>query len=238
MDAKKGTTTVGIVGKDYVILAADKLASMGDLEADRRTQKVYPISDHMAMTTAGLVGDAQLLVRFLKTKINRMKIEEGKEPSGKRVATLLGTILNSTKYMPYMVQLLLGSYVEEPSAGSRLQGRALRKRSNQAGHTGGGDGKAQERVHRWRGAGHRRGRHHKGRRAHAHGRRGSKDQEVPIRGVLLGRGRSSEEGSADSRPRGSSSQGRARRARNWHIHAQSKVLPRARGRSGKHSIRS
>ncbi len=114
MDAKKGTTTVGIVGRDYVILAADKLASMGDLEADRRTQKVYPISDHMAMTTAGLVGDAQLLVRFLKTKINRMKIEEGKEPSGKRVATLLGTILNSTKYMPYMVQLLLGSYVEEP----------------------------------------------------------------------------------------------------------------------------
>ena len=114
MEAKKGTTTVGVMGKDFVVLAADKMASVGDLAADLNTRKVFKISDHIAMTTAGMVGDLQLLTRFLKAKINRMTIEEGEEPSPRRVAVYLGTLLNASKYFPYWVQLLLAGYVGEP----------------------------------------------------------------------------------------------------------------------------
>ncbi|HID08968.1 TPA: proteasome subunit beta, partial [Candidatus Micrarchaeota archaeon] len=96
MEAKKGTTTVGVMGKDFVVLAADKMASVGDLAADLNTRKVFKISDHIAMTTAGMVGDLQLLTRFLKAKINRMTIEEGEEPSPRRVAVYLGTLLNAS----------------------------------------------------------------------------------------------------------------------------------------------
>ncbi len=115
MEAKKGTTTVGIKGKDFVVLAADKMASMGDLTADLNTQKVHPISDHMALTTAGMVGDLQILTRFLRARIKRMTIEEGEEPHPRRIAIYLGTILNKNKYTsPYIVQLLLGGYKGEP----------------------------------------------------------------------------------------------------------------------------
>ncbi|MDN5358717.1 MAG: proteasome beta subunit [Candidatus Diapherotrites archaeon] len=114
MEAKKGTTTVGIRGKDFVVLAADKMASMGDLAADLNTQKVHPVSKYMAITTAGLVGDLQILTRFLKARINRMKIEEGEEPHPRRIATFLGTILNANKYFPYWVQILLGGWKGEP----------------------------------------------------------------------------------------------------------------------------
>ena len=114
MEAKKGTTTVGITGKDFVILAADKMASMGGLVADPSTQKVFKISNNIAITTAGSVGDLQVLTRFLKAKISRMRIEDGEEPSPKRVATYLGTLLNANKYFPYWVQLVIGGCVEEP----------------------------------------------------------------------------------------------------------------------------
>ena len=114
MEAKKGTTTVGIRGKDFVVLAADKMASMGDLAADLNTQKVHPLSNYMALTTAGMVGDLQILTRFLKARINRMKIEEGEEPHPRRIAIYLGTILNANKYTPYWVQLLLGGYKDGP----------------------------------------------------------------------------------------------------------------------------
>jgi len=113
MEAKKGTTTVGIRGKDFVVLAADKMASMGDLAADLNTQKVYPLSKYMALTTAGMVGDLQVLTRFLKARINRMKIEEGEEPHPRRIAIYLGTALNSNKYS-YWVQLLFGGYKDGP----------------------------------------------------------------------------------------------------------------------------
>ena len=65
MEAKlnKGTTTVGIVCKDGIVLAADKRTSAGYLIADKKTEKVKKVSDHMAITTAGLVSDAQLFTR-------------------------------------------------------------------------------------------------------------------------------------------------------------------------------
>ncbi len=114
MEAKKGTTTVGIVGKDFVVIAADKMASMGDLAADLNTQKVHQVAPHMAITTAGMVGDLQLLTRFLRARIKRLTIEEGEEPHPRRIAVYLGTILNSTKYFPYLVQLLLAGYKDSP----------------------------------------------------------------------------------------------------------------------------
>lgn len=113
MEAKKGTTTVGISGRDFVILAADKMASMGDLVADLNTIKVFKVSDNIAITTAGMVGDLQILTRFLRAKINRMRIEE-EDVSPKRVATYLGTMLNANKHFPYLIQIVLGGYAEEP----------------------------------------------------------------------------------------------------------------------------
>ena len=39
----KGTTTVGIVCKDGVVLGSDTRATMGYLIADKRAQKIYQV---------------------------------------------------------------------------------------------------------------------------------------------------------------------------------------------------
>ncbi len=114
MEAKKGTTTVGIKGKDFVVLAADKLASMGDLASSVKTKKIVPIADYMVLTTAGVVGDAQILSRFLSARIKRMEISEGKKPSPKKIATYLATTLNANRTFPYFVQFILGGYLDRP----------------------------------------------------------------------------------------------------------------------------
>ncbi len=114
VDPKKGTTTVGIKGKDFVVLAADKLACLGDLASDMRTKKIHPIADYMALTTAGVAGDAQVIARFLSARVKRMEISEGRKPSPKRIAVYLSTILNANRFFPYLVQLILGGYLERP----------------------------------------------------------------------------------------------------------------------------
>jgi proteasome beta subunit len=48
----KGTTTVGIVCSDGVVLATEKRATMGTLIAHKSTQKLFKIDEHIAMTTA------------------------------------------------------------------------------------------------------------------------------------------------------------------------------------------
>ena len=62
---KTGTTTVGLICKDAVILGADKRATMAYFVASKTAQKLHMIQDHLYMTIAGSVADAQFLVDIL-----------------------------------------------------------------------------------------------------------------------------------------------------------------------------
>ncbi len=109
----KGTTTVGVVCKDGVVLATEKRATMGHFIASRKAKKIYRISDRIAMTTAGSVGDAQFLVRLIRVEMNLYEVQKEKKPNVKAVATIVSNLLNSTRYFPYLVQLLVGGVDEE-----------------------------------------------------------------------------------------------------------------------------
>lgn len=105
---KTGTTTVGIVCKDGVVLASDRRATMGYLIASKDIDKIYEIGDGIAMTIAGSVGDAQKLVRWMKAEVQLYQLRHGKKPSVDAVSILLSNILSQYKFYPFFVQLLLG----------------------------------------------------------------------------------------------------------------------------------
>ena len=112
---KTGTTTVGVVTKDGVVMGADMRATMGHLIAHKRTQKLFRVDDHIAMTIAGGVGDAQVLVRWLQAEVDLYKLRRGTEISVKSAATLMSNILHQNKFTPFYVQLLVGGVDAEGS---------------------------------------------------------------------------------------------------------------------------
>ena len=114
-DAKKtGTTTVGLVYKDGVVLASDRRATMGHFIASKDIDKIYPISENTAMTIAGSVGDAQTLVRWMQSEIKLYELKHNKKANVKAVATLLANILSQYKFFPFFVQLLIGGIDNKP----------------------------------------------------------------------------------------------------------------------------
>ncbi|ENN96157.1 proteasome subunit beta [Methanocaldococcus villosus KIN24-T80] len=110
MEIMKGTTTVGLICDDAVILATDKRASMGNLVADKEARKLYKIDDYIALTVAGSVGDAQALVRLLTAETRLYKMRTGRNISPLACATLLANILHSSRYFPFLTQLIIGGY--------------------------------------------------------------------------------------------------------------------------------
>ncbi len=106
----KGTTTVGLVTRNATILAADKRATAGVYVAHKHVKKIIKITDYVAMTTAGLVADAQAIADYLRAQAHYHYVSTGIPMSIKSMAYLLGLILNSSKYFPYIVQLLVGGY--------------------------------------------------------------------------------------------------------------------------------
>ena len=109
------TTTVGMVLRDYVVLAADRRATAGYYIAHKRTRKIVKITDYMAMTTSGLVADAQALADILREELRYYELTTGRRASVQAAANILAAIIySSARFYPYIVQLLLGGYDTAP----------------------------------------------------------------------------------------------------------------------------
>jgi proteasome beta subunit len=111
---KTGTTTVGLICKDGVVLAAEKKSTMGYLVASKESEKILPIADHIAMTIAGVSGDAQTLARYMKAELKLFEIQNQRRISVKGACTLLSNILQGSKFFPYYVQLILAGFDDGP----------------------------------------------------------------------------------------------------------------------------
>ncbi|MAG91942.1 proteasome subunit beta [Candidatus Woesearchaeota archaeon] len=92
-ETKTGTTTIGLVCKDGLVLAADKRATSGYLIAWKKFDKIVPITKNIAVTVAGSVSDVQLLTKYLKAELKLKDIRTGRETSVKEGANLLANFV-------------------------------------------------------------------------------------------------------------------------------------------------
>ena len=107
-EIETGTTTLGIVAKEGVVLAADRRATAGTMIAHKRTKKVYRLDTNLGLTTAGLVGDLQLLARYITAEVELYKLKRNTPMPVEACATLTANILAGRRYFPYWVQLVIG----------------------------------------------------------------------------------------------------------------------------------
>ena len=110
----KGTTTVGLVCSDGVVLAADKRATMGYFIANKDVPKIFEIDRHLGMTVAGAVGDAQTLVRLMQAEARLYRLDKNKPMPVKAATTLLANVMNQYKLFPFFVQILVAGIDEKP----------------------------------------------------------------------------------------------------------------------------
>lgn len=111
---KTGTTTVGVVAKNAVVLAADSQATLGNLGYDLEAQKLYKITDNIAVTNAGSVGDSLTIIRFMKSKAKLYETDRETKISPKALTTYLSNVLNANRYFPYSVQFIIGGIAGKP----------------------------------------------------------------------------------------------------------------------------
>lgn len=104
----KGTTTIGVVCRDGVILASDTRVTMGNYIAHKHGKKVYKIDDHLAMTIAGTVADAQRAVDILTVNAQLYKLNTNRPMPVSAAARLIANILFSERWIPLLTQVLVG----------------------------------------------------------------------------------------------------------------------------------
>lgn len=104
----KGTTTIGVICKDGVILASDTRVTMGTFVAHKKGKKVYRIDNHLAMTISGSVADAQRTVDILKANAQLYKLNTKRPIPINSAARLIANLLFSARLAPLIAQVLIG----------------------------------------------------------------------------------------------------------------------------------
>ncbi len=107
-----GATTVGLVCKDGVILAAERRVTYGYFVMSKSGKKVFKIADKIGAACAGIVADMQILTREVGAYLNLYSYERELSVTVRTAAKLMGSTLFERRYFPYLAQTIVGGMDE------------------------------------------------------------------------------------------------------------------------------
>ncbi len=107
---KTGTTCIGLLFKDGVLLAADRRVTAGYIASDR-AEKIYEVSSAILATTAGHAADNQKVMRIIKGELKLLELRKERTPKVKEAAMILNSMQYSIiRTQGGIVSLILGGY--------------------------------------------------------------------------------------------------------------------------------
>ncbi len=107
---KTGTTCIGLLFKEGVILAADMRVTSYKIDSDSFT-KVFELSDTICSTVSGGAADAQLFMRVIKGELKLIELKTERKPLVSEAAMILNSFqYNGIRSSGSIVGLILGGY--------------------------------------------------------------------------------------------------------------------------------
>lgn len=107
---KTGTTVLGIVCKDGIVMAGDRQSTMGQsIVADKKKIKVYPVNDYLVFAGTGVASDAQRAPKILRAELKLKELKSKSRPTVKQAANLLNHIAYSNIRQPSIIPFQVGS---------------------------------------------------------------------------------------------------------------------------------
>ncbi len=112
---KSGTTTVGIVVKNGVVIGTESQATAGYSVASKQAQKLFEINQFVAATISGSVADCQYVINQLRALSRLREVERERVPEPKYIASLTRNILFSGRSFFQVMQIIGGYSLKENS---------------------------------------------------------------------------------------------------------------------------
>jgi len=105
---KTGTTILGIVCKDGVIMAADRQGTIGNMVWQKNTEKVVKINDYLVFAGCGVASDIRRAEKLIAAELKLKELRSRSRPSVKQAANLLASISYSGIRQPSMIPFQAG----------------------------------------------------------------------------------------------------------------------------------
>src|SRR3989344_7697385 len=88
---KSGTSIVGIVCKDGIVMAGDRRSTAGgQIVMSKNSQKVVKVNDYIVVAGSGVASDIDLNQRVFAAELKLKELKTKSRPTVKEASTLFG----------------------------------------------------------------------------------------------------------------------------------------------------
>jgi len=107
-----GTSLVGLVCKDGVVMASDRRVTMGgQLVSEKDFRKTIQVNDYLVMSIAGTVSDAQVSLRMITAQLKIKELQDKKRPTISECANFLATMKFQNIRRPSMIPPIVANLI-------------------------------------------------------------------------------------------------------------------------------
>ncbi len=105
---KTGTTILGIVCKDGVVMAGDRQTTAGSIVFNKNSKKVRQLNDYLVISGTGSVSDIQRIEKIIPAELRLKQLRSKSRPSVKQSASFLANFSFSNIRQPSMIPAMAG----------------------------------------------------------------------------------------------------------------------------------
>jgi len=114
---KSGTSILGLVCKDGIVMASDRRATAGNLVMSKNTQKTVKINDYLVASGTGMASDIQMLQKIVAAELRLKELKSKTRPSVKEAANLFAMLsfrnIRQFTTIPSIAGTLVAGYNED-----------------------------------------------------------------------------------------------------------------------------
>ena len=106
-----GSSSIGIVCKDGVVMAADRQVTAGTIVMNKNFPKVNKINEYLVVSWTGGVADALRTSKLIAAELKLKELKSKSRPTIKQAANLTATITYSQIRQPSMIPSIVGTLI-------------------------------------------------------------------------------------------------------------------------------
>ena len=108
---KSGTTIVGVVCKDGIVMGSDRQTTAGNLVMSKNTQKTVQINDYIIVSGTGNASDIEMQKKIIAAELKLKHLKSKKRPSVREAANLIGVMTYRNIRQMSMIPSIVGTLV-------------------------------------------------------------------------------------------------------------------------------
>lgn len=116
---KSGTSILGVVCKDGVVMAADRRATAGNMVMMKNAKKVVELNEYIVISGTGVASDIDMLQKIVAAELRLKELRSKQRPTVKEAASLIANMayrgIRQMSMVPFIAGTLIAGFNEDGS---------------------------------------------------------------------------------------------------------------------------